>query len=325
LDRSQTNGFRCAVYKESPAADVTAAISREPRDYSVEQPVGNNVMRAFRNLFSYDRTPLSSIVESIDDKHEHWVIEKIAFDAAYGHERVPALLFRPKSSKRPYQTVVYFPGAGAESTGSSSNLVGLEHVEVLVRSGRAVLYPIYQGTYERQARGGGRQAAFVNLDAPVLTGRSAYRDKVVMMAKDLFRSLDYLESRSDIRSDGFAYVGHSLGARLGIIFLSLEPRFRAAVLLSGGLHLLPKRLRAEEVDEFQYARHVKTPLLMLNGRHDFGFPADKSQAVLFQALGTPEPDKRHIMSGRGHNAQLMSLEEVREVIAWLDRYLGKVE
>jgi dienelactone hydrolase len=220
--------------------------------------------------------------------------------------------------------VVYFPGAGSESIVSSSNLFGLEHVEVLVRSGRAVLYPVYQGTYERQAQREGGQAAFVNLDAAVPTGRTAYRDKVVMMAKDLFRSLDYLESRSDIRADGFAYVGHSLGARLGIIFLSLEPRFRAAVFLSGGLHLLPKRLRAEEVDEFQYARHVRTPLLMLNGVHDFSFPPDKSQAVLFKALGTPEPHKRHILSNRGHSAELMSLTEVREVIDWLDGYLGKV-
>ena len=36
-----------------------------------------------------------------------------AFDAAYGNERMSAYLFLPKKAKPPYQTVLYFPGAGA--------------------------------------------------------------------------------------------------------------------------------------------------------------------------------------------------------------------
>jgi dienelactone hydrolase len=323
FDRSHNNGFRCAVYDAPPLEDVAGAIPRATRDYSVEQPISDEVMQVYRNLFSYDRTPLNSIIESTDNTHEHWIMEKITFDAAYGHERVSAFLFRPKSAQPPYQTVVYFPGGGAENIASSSNLTGLEHVEVLVRSGRAVMYPIYQGTYEREARTGDRQPASVNLDAPVLAGRSAYRDKVVMMAKDLFRSIDYLAGRADIRADRLAYVGHSLGARLGVIFLSLESRFRAAVLFDGGLHMLPKPLRAEEVDEFQFARHVRTPVIMVNGRHDFTFPFDKSQAVLFRELGAPNRDKRHVLSGRGHSVPIVSNEEVREVLNWLDRYLGE--
>ena len=326
-DRSSVNGFRCTMYDppESLSAELTGDIRRETRDYSHEQPVSKDSFNIYKGLFSYDRVDLNARQESVDDSAEYWIREKITYDAAYGNERIPAYLFRPKSVPPPYQIIAYFPGASSENIPSSANLNGLGHIEPLVRSGRAVLYPIYQGTYERLIREGTKDPTYLSLDAPVLAKPNAYRDKVIMVAKDLFRSIDYLETRSDIKSDSLAYMGNSLGARMGPIFLALDNRFKAAIFLNGGLHLLPKRFRAPEVDEFNYVPHVKLPLLMINGRYDFLYLLDKAQLPLFRLLATAEQDKRRVLLDRGHSTPFLSNEETREILSWLDRYLGTVK
>ena len=73
----------------------------------------------------------------------------MSFAAAYGRERVPAYLFLPKNASPPYQTVVLFPSAYALNAGSSNKL-DLTRFDFIVRSGRALLYPVYQGTFERR-------------------------------------------------------------------------------------------------------------------------------------------------------------------------------
>lgn len=36
-------------------------------------------------MYSYDKTELHPVVESVDNSAEHWKVEKITFDAAYLH------------------------------------------------------------------------------------------------------------------------------------------------------------------------------------------------------------------------------------------------
>lgn len=62
---------------------------------------------------------------------------------------------------------------------------------------------------------------------------------------------------------------------------------------------------------------------MVNGRYDFIFQLESSQVPLFRLLGTPEKYKRHFVIEAGHPA--LNQEVVREVLAWLDRYLGPVK
>lgn len=82
---------------------------------------------------------------------------------------------------------------------------------------------------------------------------------------DLGRSIDYLQTRSDIDARKLAYYGVSMGAAQGARMIAVEPRFRTAVLCTGGLYddELP------EIDAFNFASSVHIPLLMLNGRDDF--------------------------------------------------------
>jgi hypothetical protein len=64
---------------------------------------------------------------------------------------------------------------------------------------------------------------------------------------------------------------------------------------------------------------------MLNGRNDFLYLLEKSQLPLFNLVATPWQDKRHVLFDRGHSTPILSNEETREVLNWLDRYLGTVK
>jgi dipeptidyl aminopeptidase/acylaminoacyl peptidase len=79
-----------------------------------------------------------------------------------------------------------------------------------------------------------------------------------------------------------------------------------------------------EVDPWNYAPRVKVPVLMLNGRDDFMFPVDISQIPLFNALGTPGKDKRHLLFDGGHFNLQTRMDLIGEILRWLDRYLGPV-
>ena len=45
---------------------------------------------------------------------------------------------------------------------------------------------------------------------------------------------------------------------------------------------------------------------------------------LFERLGTPSSDKRHVIFDAGHAADYPRSQTIREVVRWLDRYLGPV-
>ena len=101
--------------------------------------------------------------------------------------------------------------------------------------------------------------------------------------------------------------------------LATEPRLRAAVLVGGGLNLVGA---FPEVDPFNFAPHVKQPVLMINGRFDFQFPVSTSQEAVFRVLGTPDKDKRHIVFESGHHPP--NDLTMKETLDWFDRYLGPV-
>ena len=143
---------------------------------------------------------------------------------------------------------------------------------------------------------------------------------MVAWSKDLGRSLDYLKTRTDIDSTRIAYFGFSWGGFVAPVLLGVEDRFRAAIVLAGGLMFQRAFPEAEPIN---FVTRVKTPFLMLNGRYDSGFPVESSQVPLFRLLGTPEKDKRHVIYDSGHVPPRK--EYVRESLDWLDKYLGPVK
>jgi predicted esterase len=307
FDRSPMNGFRCVRYLSRPPPELLAARTNRARDYSLETPATDDAFRAFRRIYDYDPKPLNASVDSVDDTSPYWRRERISYDAAYD-ERMFGYLLTPKNAQPPYQTLVYFPGAGAAVAESSKTLLEMERLDAALRSGRALMYPVYKGYMERRV--------------PVPGTPLAQRTLQVQKVQDVRRSLDYLASRKDIDLSRLTYAGASAGSSIAPIVLATDDRFRAAILMDGGL---PPGKPLPEVDPFNFAPRVRIPVLMLNGRYDFTFPPELCQQPLYRTLGTPAADKKYVLVDSAHDVANRRTEVVREILDWLDRYLGPVK
>jgi cephalosporin-C deacetylase-like acetyl esterase len=310
FDRNANFGFRCARYElndKSAAAGAPLIIKRV--DSNAVKPVSDQVFQAYRAMYSYDRTKLNEHIEWSKET-EHWKVEKITFDAAYGKERMLGYLYLPKKGTPPFETILYFPGAAAVYEKSSEeDGVQSGAYEFIIKSGRAVFAPVYKGTYERG-------------DDLHLSPKNTvvYRDHVIDWAKDLSRSVDYLETRSEIDHNKLGYFGISWGASIGALLPAVEERLKTLILVSAGFFA---NEQLPEVSQLNFAPRVKTPVLMLNGRFDYAFPINSSQEPLFRLLGTPQEQKRRVVYDTGHD--LPTEEVIKETLNWLDRYLGPVK
>jgi dienelactone hydrolase len=300
FERQPTYGFRCVKYIKAPPQAAFNAIDRRARDFTQEKPVGDEIFEVIRRMYAYDRRPLKEAVDAVEEEGL-WRKETVSFDAGYGNERMQAYLFLPKNAVPPFQTVIHFPPGG----GASSRQLPMRFLDFIIRSGRAVMFPIYQGMFERRGS--------------AATGPNGERDRTIAWSKDLGRSIDYLETRRDIDRGRIAFYGFSLGGILGPILTALEPRFKASILLGGGVIGVP---RPAEIEPINFAPRVRVPTLMVSGRQDFARPIETQQRPLFNLLGPPPDQKRFALFEGGHIPRLQDI--IREMLDWLDRYLGPV-
>ena len=103
------------------------------------------------------------------------------------------------------------------------------------------------------------------------------------------------------------------------IFLAVEPRFKAAVIVGGGFYVQRSK---PEVEAINFAPRAKMPVLMLNGRFDFFLPEDGTQIPMFRLFGAPDDQKRRVVYDTGHNIPRPDL--IHESLDWLDKQLGVV-
>jgi dienelactone hydrolase len=317
MDRSAKNGIRCALYTEPgriPRSAFEALKLEDSVDFYKEKPVAESIFQVYREQFSYDRIDLHPRVEASRKSNDDWIQEKVSFDATYGGERIIAYLFLPTNMTPPYQAVI-FVGGGCEYERSSQDIENYYlfsmFLSFIVKNGRAVLFPVYKGTFER---GSASMAA-------VLDNWNSHQSTEIFVQqfKDFKRCIDYLQTRRDIDSQKLAYYGTSWGGIIGPIIMAVEERLKAGVLVSGGL---VSDFRPE-IDPFNYVTRVKTPTLMLNGRFDTGLPAETSAKPMFDLLGTPAKDKRQLFYDTDHVPSINEI--IKETLAWLDKYLGPVK
>jgi eukaryotic-like serine/threonine-protein kinase len=304
MDRSPILGIRCAVYEKPPPEASFAEVQYVVRDLSNARAADDRTFAIYSKLYDYEPFDLESRVESVDDSSERWRIEKVSFTAAYGGERIPARVFLPKNAKPPYQTVVYFPPGSAVSL-PSIDRVGPRDFGYLVRSGRAVVFPVYYQTYQRRRQ-------------PGRSGPSYAREVITRRALDVRRAIDYLASRPEFDRERIAFYGLSMGAEEGTIVGAVEPRVRTLVLVAAGI----SDDFPAEVDGLHFAPRVRVPVLMVNGRYDFASPLETNQQPLFRLLGSKPSEKKHVLFDSGHVPPWPDV--VRETLDWLDRYLGPV-
>ncbi len=308
-DRSENNGFRLVQYTDEP--DAVSALRQPvelPRQETIS-PISDEIFQVYRDLYDYDRAALNVIAISVDTQSSYWTHETVSFDAPYGDERVIAHVFLPKNIEPPYQVVAYYPSSSAIYTSTSDDLE-LPTIDFIIKSGRALVIPVLRGTYERN----------IGLDTTWPKNTRAYSDNVIKWIQEFRRTIDYLESRDDMDLDRLAYYGFSWGGWNGPIVLALDDRFETGIFVSGGI---PPTLARPEASSASFAARVKAPVLMISGRHDVLRPVATYQTPMFESIGTPDDLKHHAILEGGHAPPQSQLS--REILDWLDQYLGPVQ
>jgi serine/threonine protein kinase len=312
FDRSAMNGFRCVRNLTPQPAATEGPVRHLARDLSQFKPASDAIFAAYKLLYRYPESPLNVKEEGVVAETADWREEKVTFDDAYDGERMAAYLFLPKNVRPPYQTILFFPSARVLYLAGNDNgraLGDTKFFDYAVQSGRAVMYPIYQGTYERRVKF-------------YLPDGSESIELIAQWYKDAARSLDYLATRPDIDNTKLAYMGVSMGSAEGVVFSTLlQNRLKTVILLDGGFFLEPPPPGDDQAD---FAPHLKLPVLMVNGRYDFTFPVETAQDPLFKMLGTPPAQKEHVVLDTPHDVTEQHAQLVTVVLDWLDRYLGRV-
>lgn len=315
FDRSQSNGFRLVVYPDEdsvPAAAFQPITFREQSDLYAQRPVGDAAFQIYEEQFAYDPLALNPEVEFTDDSHEDWIRQRITIDAPYDHERIVLHVFLPKTTDAPYQAVLFVPGGSAFSDLSSDDIEsGVQFASFLsfvVKNGRAVVIPVYKGTFERRYH-----------SSSAGTDSHTYTERIRKFVKDFSRSIDYLESRPDIDSTKIGYYGLSWGGGdISPVITATEDRLDAVVLVGGGILGRGR----PEVNPINYLPRVQSPTLMLNGKYDTVYPYETTIKPMFDLLGTPDEHKEMKLYETDHVPPRNDV--VKEALAWFDRYLGTV-
>jgi len=305
LSREGTIGFRTIRRVEAPPAGIFDAVNRVTE--ALPMPAGDAELAVFESLHRYDPAPLDARVEHVDDGSAYWRRETTSFRAAYGGERVLVHVFLPRNVSPPFQVVVVL--GGATIIDILRRVEDFDYpFEFIVRSGRVAVIPALSGTLERGP-------------SPRNLPPNQERERALRWSSDVGRTLEYLDTRGDIDTERLGLYAVSRGAVHAVRLLAVYPRFKAAVLSSGGLQVS----QPSEVSAWNFAPRVRTPVLMVNGRYDFLFPLDTNQIPLFRALGTRDADKRHVLYDGGHRNLVTRPDLIGEVLAWFDRYLGPTQ
>ena len=154
------------------------------------------------------------------------------------------------------------------------------------------------------------------------------RDARIQAIQDLMRTVDYLETRDDVRATAIGYAGVSMGCRLGVPFVALDERVRAGAFFVGGAGDYSRW----EVDGTKYASLAADgalvvaltdpgvfapmtagrPMFMVNGNRDELVGLDAGER-LQRALG--EPKTLRWFDGGHAETPAELFEEARQFLA----------
>ena len=198
FDRSPQNGLRLVEYSDGDPVEQLKPVEVPRYDFRAARPVSDEVFEVFRRQYSRIESELNSKVELRDESEDAWVREKVTFDAGYDGERMSVYLFLPKRFKAPYETVIFFPGRDVFDNHVSSNTTQPGYFDFIVKSGRALVMPVFSGSYERE-----HGAFLVDGEERLRVMRGVNNH----WREDMGRTIDYLERRPEINAASVAYLG----------------------------------------------------------------------------------------------------------------------
>ena len=295
-----------ATTPPTPTGQDTCAVSRP--DF------GGPASGAERALFAYDTTAPLDLTKAVESRDKGVEVSVVSFSSPDGGT-VPGLLFDPTSRAGLRPGVIILPGAGGTARHMTAEAMRLAtHGAVAI----AITPP--------SARRSGPWRQFTIQD----------RAEQIQLMKDLQRTVDVLRAQPNVDPQRIAFLGISYGGTMGVQFVGLERRLKAAILqvADGGLvthetgpgdgnlaslscGARNRWLRAMvPIEPIRFIPHAsRTPLLLQNGRLDNFVPAADAELL---HLAAPEP-KTIRWYDAGHALPPQAVADRHE---WLHAHIG---
>jgi len=264
---------------------------------------GGVATAAEREMFAYDVNAPLNLQKAVESTNNGVEVSTISFSSPDGGS-VTGLLFDPvtRSSLRPGIVLMHGMPGNARVMAAHGQLLA-EHGAVVI----AIDAPF--------ARRPGEPVRFSTVD----------RAEQIQLIKDLQRAVDVLRARPNVDDERIAYVGISYGGAMGALFVGIERRIGAAVLVVGDgglvshftgpedLNFMASLSCATRVNWFRamaplepirFIPHASpTALLLQNGRLDNLVPVAAADRLHEAA---PDPKTiRWYSAGHGLNQQAL--------------------
>jgi predicted Ser/Thr protein kinase len=313
-DRSAATGIRCMQPAQTGPAyeDLRRTIDMQSGDFAAVEPIGDAAYDVLAQQFDYRATTMVPRLGPVDSKNPAWTAERVTLPTGYDNTSFAVQLFMPNDRRWASGVIFYLPHVGEfiapVATKSFDPAGGGIPLDFLLKSGWALAVVAFDGAFERQWSAERMQS---------MSSVERYQLRLRHWREELGRTLDYLTTRDDIETRTFGWFGISYGASAMLPLLAVEKRIGAAVLYSGGVGI-NRDLPASQ-QTYNYLPRVTQPVLMLNGRWDIDATPD-SQQRLFELLGSPADQKKHVLFEAGHG-NLPRFQVEKQTLEWFDRHL----
>lgn len=269
-----------------------------------------------RNLFAYNASAPLNLQKTVQSTTNGVEVSAISYSSPDGGS-VTGLMFDPvtRSSLRPGIVLMHgMPGSAASTAAGAQLLAELGAVVIAI-----------DAPFDRRA---GSPVRFIAQD----------RAEQIQLIKDLQRAVDVLRAKPNVDSQRIAYVGYSYGGAMGALFVGIERRLKAAVLVVGDGGLVSHYTGPEDsngtlaslscatrvawlramapIEPIRFIPHAPpTALLLQSGRLDELVPVADAQA-----LHTAAPQSHTVLwYDAGHS---LNQQATFDRLDWLHDQIG---
>ena len=305
----------CAGSPADPSAAPTGPSSGAESCAVARPDFGGAATAADRDLFAYPVDAPLHLQKAVESTNNGVEVSAISYSSPDGGS-VTGMLFDPvkRSGLRPGMVLMHgMPGNARQMTGVGQLLA--EHGAVAI----AIDAPF--------ARRGGQPVRFSADD----------RAEQIQLIKDLQGAVDVLRAHPNVDDARIAYLGISYGGAMGALFVGIERRIKAAVLVVGDGGLVSHFTGPEDsnqmaglscatrlawfqamapIEPIRFVGHASpTALLLQSGRFDTLVPAADAQE-LHTAASAP---KTILWYDAGHG---LNQQAVFDRLDWLHGQIG---
>jgi dienelactone hydrolase len=195
----------------SACAGPTAGLPAAVDSCAVARPDFGVATAAERTLFAYDVNAPLNLQKAVESTNDGVEVSGISFSSPEG-ARVTGLLFDPvtRSSLRPGIVLMHGMPGNARSMAALGQMLA-EHGAVAIAI----------------------DAPFARRSGPPVRFSIEDRAEQIQLIKDLQRAVDVLRAQVNVDDERLAYLGISYGGAMGALFVGIERRIKAAVLVVG--------------------------------------------------------------------------------------------